>query len=614
MSGQPYIYPTDINKYRQQYLANLNLRAIIDDKNLQANKVYKQTGAPTQPTDFRTTSEKYADIERAKVDARKRLLEITTGDEIDIILSRLDPSLLSFLLDRINFIISDLKDKYARGVPATIFLPYLQKLERKARETQDVEYGLQETTGRDILLSTNDIRANLVSPAQIDAIKNIAIQGVRGNARMETQLSNIFAELETANETMLEAIEAFKKAEAAGGDINELASLQEQMSRVNEEMLSRAEAAQILEKLQRGEATRDRALVQEALMQFQQKTLGSGDVPQQMAQILDQMIRIAQRIETPMAPVEVAQKPEWRGAYTETNKKPKGAIIAKIIEIFNYSIGKPLRSIFDELGPGRDDAFIRNAITKLRADPATAFLTKHNTTITNALRGPSTPIGVAIAAPVLEGTAAAATNVPALEEGELTEAFGFKHLQANRRIGKGIYQPAKRYDIIKKEQIDYTKGIEPVKKWVKFGKNVINISKLNDDIISVKREKGSGISGIKAMRVSKKLGNVMRKIVGNGFPSFEELQNLDTDEKDYLYKVVKASDLLEKLNIPTPSKDEEEKDIHQFELMKGQILAGNNNNELIKKFKTLLMKLMQRGSIPKSQAKDILLDLTESGF
>jgi hypothetical protein len=149
---------------------------------------------------------------------------------------------------------------------------------------------------------------------------------------------------------------------------------------------------------------------------------------------------------------------------------------------------------------------------------------------------------------------------------------------------------------------------------VRFGKNVINISRLNDDIISVKREKGSGISGIKAQKVSRKLSNVVRKIVGNGMPSFEELQSLDNDEKDYLYKIVKSSDLLEKLNIPTPSKDEDEKDTHNFEIMKGQILAGNDNVELIKKFKVLLMKLMNRGKIPKSQAKDILLDLTESGF
>jgi hypothetical protein len=461
--------------------------------------------------------------------------------------------------------------------------------------------------------------------SQIDALKNISIQAVKGNSRMETQLKDIFDEIEGANETIEEAIQAFKKAEAAGADPDELASLQQQLSGVSEEMISKVELDAIIAKAQRGQTQGSRELVGEAIREFREKALGSGDIPPQLTQILAELTRIANSLEAPQAPLtlETYPKPEWRSAYNATNQKGKTEIASKVIEVFNYSIGKPLRTIFDELAPGQDDKAVRTRINKMKKDELVKFLTTYNTAITNALMAPQTPTGPPIAAvvasPLLEGTAAAGGEEVNLGSalnlfGQGDGSYGFKHLQANRRIGKGIAQTPKRYDIIKKEQIDYNKGIEPVKKWVKFGKNVINIQRLNDDIVAVKREKGSGITGIKSLRVSKKLGNVFRKIIGNGMPSFEELQNLDGDEKDYLYKVVKASDLLEKLNIPTPSKDEEEKDIHQFELMKGQILAGNNSNELIKKFKILLMKLMYQGKIPKSQAKDILLDLVESGF
>jgi len=52
MSGQPNRNPTDPAKFRQQYLANLSLEANINDKNLQANKIYKKTGeVPSQMTD-----------------------------------------------------------------------------------------------------------------------------------------------------------------------------------------------------------------------------------------------------------------------------------------------------------------------------------------------------------------------------------------------------------------------------------------------------------------------------------------------------------------------------------------------------------------------------------
>ena len=43
-------------------------------------------------------------------------------------------------------------------------------------------------------------------------------------------------------------------------------------------------------------------------------------------------------------------------------------------------------------------------------------------------------------------------------------------------------------------------------------------------------------------------------------------------------------------------------------------MSGNDNTELVKKFKIKLMKLMKLNLIPKGQAKELLLELTELGF
>jgi hypothetical protein len=71
---------------------------------------------------------------------------------------------------------------------------------------------------------------------------------------------------------------------------------------------------------------------------------------------------------------------------------------------------------------------------------------------------------------------------------------------------------------------------------------------------------------------------------------------------------------MDKLSIPTPSKDQLEKDIHQFEVMKGEILAGNDSTETIKKFKLILLKLSRNGSIPKREANEIMEDLISLGY
>ena len=74
------------------------------------------------------------------------------------------------------------------------------------------------------------------------------------------------------------------------------------------------------------------------------------------------------------------------------------------------------------------------------------------------------------------------------------------------------------------------------------------------------------------------------------------------------------SKLADRISVPAPNRDEEERDSNAFEVMKGEIMSGNDSPELIRKFKLLLVKMMDKGFIPKSQAKDILYDLVSLGF
>ena len=89
---------------------------------------------------------------------------------------------------------------------------------------------------------------------------------------------------------------------------------------------------------------------------------------------------------------------------------------------------------------------------------------------------------------------------------------------------------------------------------------------------------------------------------------------LTDEEKHYLHKVSEKAGITNKLSIPQPSKDQLEKDIHQFEVMKGEILAGNDSPEVIKKFKLILLKLSRNGTIPKREAMEMIEELLSLGF
>ena len=64
----------------------------------------------------------------------------------------------------------------------------------------------------------------------------------------------------------------------------------------------------------------------------------------------------------------------------------------------------------------------------------------------------------------------------------------------------------------------------------------------------------------------------------------------------------------------TPNKTEEQKDINRFMILKGELSSGNDNSNLIKEFKILVMKLKNNGLLPKKQATDILCELATLGY
>jgi hypothetical protein len=179
--------------------------------------------------------------------------------------------------------------------------------------------------------------------------------------------------------------------------------------------------------------------------------------------------------------------------------------------------------------------------------------------------------------------------------------------KAGRPKGSGIVKPLA-------ERISKTEGIKQGHTHVPFGKYLLNKNRLDENILSVKHMKGYGIKGHPSKQISKNLSSVLKIIVGGGIPKYDDLSNLSNEEKAYLHNVSKKAGIIDKLSIPTPSKDVYDRDIHDFDVMKGEILAGNDSTILIKKFKLLLLKLSKNGIIPKRETSEIMEDLLQLGY
>ena len=176
--------------------------------------------------------------------------------------------------------------------------------------------------------------------------------------------------------------------------------------------------------------------------------------------------------------------------------------------------------------------------------------------------------------------------------------------------GEGLRRPRRPKGRGIAKGVDYAKGIDPLPKFAPLGQYYINQHKLKDDILTCCRASGKNLTEWKARRVSVPLANLVRKVVNKGTPSFDDFNSLSDEDKHILAEFVRKV----KIDLEVPSSGVDREDLNQFEIMKGQIMAGNDSMEMIKKFKLLIVKLAHMGRLPKGQSKEMLLELAILGY
>jgi len=142
----------------------------------------------------------------------------------------------------------------------------------------------------------------------------------------------------------------------------------------------------------------------------------------------------------------------------------------------------------------------------------------------------------------------------------------------------------------------------------KFGNKLINIGYLDRNTVSLRSKGGWKLKNTPNKIIGGAVAGVLKAMVDNKPPSAEDVLKLTDDEKDYLNKLT-ASANVDGFNVPTQKKTEEEKLKHEFEKTRGIIAAGNDNPDLIKSFKRMLVQLIHNKQIPKAQASDVLMEL-----
>ena len=163
------------------------------------------------------------------------------------------------------------------------------------------------------------------------------------------------------------------------------------------------------------------------------------------------------------------------------------------------------------------------------------------------------------------------------------------------------------------------RGINVIGKGIKstellpFGKYALNPSHLHKQKLGLKTRNNNSVKKYPVQSISEDVADILKSI-GNqqGF----DVSVLEDDDKSFLYELLDYAEV--PVNLPrqkgSGNADCKDKDLHRFELLKGQVLAGNNAKEIVNELKVLIVKLMNDDRINRKQGQDLLTDLVSLGF
>jgi hypothetical protein len=163
---------------------------------------------------------------------------------------------------------------------------------------------------------------------------------------------------------------------------------------------------------------------------------------------------------------------------------------------------------------------------------------------------------------------------------------------------------------------------EPKEKFVPFGKFVINYPSLEDGYLQIKYPSSGTIPHDifkRKMRISSTLKDFMLDLLEKKKMSVGKYNKLNEDEKQIFKNLSKLSKLNRLLGIDEESgeginiknNNDNDDDEKRFQILIGQIKAGNDNKDLKRQLILLLSKFILEGRIEKQQGEEIIKELID---
>ena len=620
--------PAQRSAVREQYLSSLQLQIENNQKNLNANKILKYTGeTPTQIIDTRTTEEKFADMISTRRDIKDFIVAsgYLTPSNANIFVDSANDGIIQFIYRNKQFI---LRDYLSKGVTPRMFNDFIEGYVAKYNRNAGIEMGIQGGyIGQAPVISNNQFLNRLIRQVDLDAIQSSIDKIDRDIPSPLPSQRNMIMRVDESIERLRPRI--ITDVQLRGIDNLSPADQERIRSLLSEMYRDLPAREQLIEKqndlndaIQRGNLDR----VFGVLRQINDLI----DIGEGRAEDIDEVFSaIAEETTFEEEPpsgggaravnTETAERlrtwydaPNLIDFLGERRQRLNNfladtgllAVIKTTEPIANSSTGNVVNLDDDEIISG----------SKYRKLSFTDIRNKTNwRTLVEIYLNDKEDVGEDIIGRRFNPTNGSFRNDDELVRANVeimpsvSIAGDDAVLDFRDMTGRGAVKSRK--DKFKKK-VEFV-GEKP-KPYISFGKHYLNRQKLNDDILQIKGEGGAN-ANFKSRRISPTLKAVFQSLLENKTPDFSLISKLSKTDKETLYEAVKITKY-DKISIDAPSKSDDEKLANEFDVLRGSILGGNDNPQTIKRFKLLLVKLMNSRRIPRGEANDILFELAQLGF
>lgn len=171
--------------------------------------------------------------------------------------------------------------------------------------------------------------------------------------------------------------------------------------------------------------------------------------------------------------------------------------------------------------------------------------------------------------------------------------------------GKGLYPHNLRRRVIVGNGI---KLDNPVEKYQHFGRYVIHMPSLKKNKLNLKFPSLGYIPNMPITHVSDEFKDFIYDLLETERITPHIYNKMSKEDKALFDRVAVLSGIDDVLGLKVEDLEKKEA-MKRFEILRGELVAGNDNQALVKEFKTYLIKFMNENIIPRREGQNLLLEL-----